>query len=137
MAQMQQVDASACCGWHKKRALKRLPALYLLVRRPPRGAACGPLPADRCVAHSHTSSVTHASELVRVDDHMLDPALHELAVDRGELHDVWAGTPTTERIRIASAVKLCGDEDRRRNPREDADDPPLGFRVGAPGHDDA
>src|SRR2546428_13297939 len=30
-------------------------------RRAPRGAACGPLPAGRCIRHSHTSSVTHAA----------------------------------------------------------------------------
>src|SRR2546426_12813223 len=45
--------------------------------------------------------------------------------------------PTTERIRIASVSQLRGDDDRRWNPREDADDPPLGFRVDAPRHDDA
>src|SRR5258705_2658916 len=34
-------------------------------RRAPRGTACGPLPAGRCIDHSHTSSVTHASQCVR------------------------------------------------------------------------
>src|SRR2546429_3964061 len=29
------------------------------------------------------------------------------------------------------------DDNGRRNPRDDGDDPPLGFGVGAPGHDDA
>src|SRR6266699_2276920 len=29
----------------------------------PRGAACGPLPAGRCIAHSPTSSVTHTRDV--------------------------------------------------------------------------
>src|SRR5207249_1628667 len=40
----------------------------------PRGAACGPLPAGRCIAHSPTSSVTHTRDVSHVVSHALRSA---------------------------------------------------------------